>query len=123
MPRNVFPILLSCAILLLPSCVSSGKDSSLLNAEPAIDSVLSSAPRTLRLYFSSLPQVAVSEVKLIGSSGEVELRGLHTMAANDLMMEVAESLGDGTYQVEWQTTLAEDDSPQSGSYSFSVKRD
>ena len=81
-----FVFVLLCAQLI--SCVTNGAYSPLLRAEPEIGSELTRAPRTLRLYFDALPNVSQSSLRLVGPNGEHQLRGLHTMADNDLMIEI-----------------------------------
>jgi methionine-rich copper-binding protein CopC len=106
---------------LLISCAVSGQESPFLGAEPGVDSVLSNAPRTLRLFFQQLPDVAQSEVTLVGPGGPVNLRGLHTMGANDLMMEIFDETANGVYTVNWRTVVADDPNQYSGSYTFTVQ--
>ncbi|MEX2469686.1 MAG: hypothetical protein WD396_08025, partial [Pseudohongiellaceae bacterium] len=80
-------------ILCLPAgvliaCAAGEPYSPLNDAEPAIDATLERAPRTLRLYYDALPEVSRSSLRLLGPQGEYPLRGLHTMAADDLMAEI-----------------------------------
>ncbi len=108
------------AIPVLAACTSTTSYSPLLSAEPEIDGNLSRVPRTLRLYYDALPDVSRSSLKLIGPNGEHQLRGLHTMAADDLMIEIMDPVTDGNYTVEWSTVVGDDPAVYSGSYSFSV---
>lgn len=108
--------------LLLPACAAPGPHTPLLSAEPAIDSSLTRAPRNLRLYFEALPDVERSSLTLVGPAGEYELRGLHTMAADDLMVEILNpAVPAGDYTVQWTTVVGEDPTVYSGSYSFRVQ--
>jgi methionine-rich copper-binding protein CopC len=68
-----------------------------------------------------LPDVSRSVVTLTGPAGELTLRGLHTMGANDLMMEIYDEVISGSYTVEWQTRFEGDTVQYSGSYRFSVQ--
>ena len=117
-------ITLRFALLAIPAlllaCAAPANDSPLLRAEPEIGAELQRAPRTLRLYFEALPDVSQSSVRLLGSSGEFQLRGLHTMAADDLMIEIMEPLTPGEYTVEWTTVVGADPSLYAGSYTFTV---
>lgn len=107
---------------LLTGCVASGEYSPLLRAEPAADSVLTRAPRTLRLLYDALPDVSQSSVSLVGPAGEYRLRGMHTMGADDLMIEIFEPAAtDGDYTVNWSTVVASDPAVYRGSFSFSVR--
>ena len=113
-----FVFVLLCSQLI--GCVTNGAYSPLLRAEPEIGSELNRAPRTLRLYFDSLPNVSQSSLRLVGPSGEHQLRGLHTMADNDLMIEIMEPVTIGEYQLEWVTVVENDPSTYSGVFNFTV---
>lgn len=104
----------------LSACASSSDYTPLLRAEPEIGGELSRSPRTLRLYYDALPDVSRSSLKLIGPSGEHRLRGLHTMAADDLMIEIMDPVTNGDYTVEWTTVVADDPTAYSGVFSFTV---
>jgi len=105
-------------LLGLSTCTTPGAYSPLLSAEPEIGATLSREPRTLRLYFSALPDVSRSSLRLLGPSGEHQLRGLHTMAADDLMIEIMDPVTQGTYTVEWSTAVENDPQLYSGSFNF-----
>ncbi len=113
-----FVFVLLCSQLI--GCVTNGAYSPLLRAEPEIGSELNRAPRTLRLYFDSLPNVSPSSLRLVGPNGEHQLRGLHTMADNDLMIEIMEPVTIGEYQLEWVTVVENDPSTYSGVFNFTV---
>jgi len=113
-----FVFVLLCSQLI--GCVTNGVYSPLLRAEPEIGSELNRAPRTLRLYFDSLPNVSQSSLRLVGPNGEHQLRGLHTMADNDLMIEIMEPVTIGEYQLEWVTVVENDPSTYSGVFNFTV---
>lgn len=120
-----FKSIFSYALVLLlaltfSACTSTGSTTPLLRAEPAVDSILRQSPRTLRLYFSALPDVSQSSLSLFGPAGEYQLRGLHTMAADDLMIEILDTAGEGTYTVEWTTRVGDDPTLYSGSYQFTI---
>lgn len=64
------------------------------------------SPRFIQLHFNKAPEVATSRIELVDANGNsVQLRGLHTMGANDLMILVQEPLKDGRYQVKWQASF------------------
>ena len=113
-----FVFVLLCSQLI--GCVTNGAYSPLLRAEPENGSELNRAPRTLRLYFDSLPNVSQSSLRLVGPNGEHQLRGLHTMADNDLMIEIMEPVTIGEYQLEWVTVVENDPSTYSGVFNFTV---
>ncbi len=106
----------------LSSCAAPQAPTPLIGSEPAAGEVISERlPRTLRLYYSSLPDVAASTVTLSGPEGDYTLRGMHTMGADDLMMEIYRpALTNGEYTVQWQTQVEGDTNTYSGSYSFEV---
>lgn len=117
-----FAFLFPCLVLTMNGCLQPREYSPLLQAEPAPGATLSRAPRTLRLYYDALPDVSRSSLSLTGPGGEYPLRGLHTMAADDLMIEIMEPLTPGEYEVQWATVVGDDSTLYSGSYSFSVVR-
>jgi len=120
--RKLFDII---TVLLLSSilsaCVSERDYSPLLRAEPERNSELTRAPRTLRLFYDALPDVSQSSLKLVGPGGEHQLRGLHTMAADDLMIEIMDPVTTGDYSVEWRTAVGDDPTVYSGHFNFSVR--
>lgn len=108
----------------LVSCAGSTDYSPFLGAEPAEDSVLNRAPRNLRLYYDALPDVPNSSLTLTGPGGNYDLRGFHTMGADDLMIEITNpSIPDGDYVVEWSAVVGDDPNVYEGSYRFSVVTD
>ena len=105
-------------------CASSTDYSPLLRAEPAADSVLNRAPRNLRLFYNALPDVPSSSLTLTGPGGNYDLRGFHTMGADDLMIEITNpSIPDGDYVVDWSAVVGDDSTVYEGSYRFSVVTD
>ncbi len=111
-------ILIAIFGLLLFSCAASPPPSPLLSAEPEIDSTLTRAPRTLRLYYSALPDVSKSSLRLVGPEGDLALRGLHTMAADDLMIEILDQVTPGSYTVFWETVVEGDPLEHAGNFQF-----
>lgn len=109
-----------CLGLSLSSCSNNQDYSPLMRAEPEIGGTLTRVPRTLRLYYSALPDVSQSSLRLIGPQGEHALRGLHTMAADDLMIEIMDPVTIGSYTVEWTTVVGDDPTTYSGSFDFTV---
>ena len=90
--NKVVKIALALMVTFLVACASSQPDSPLLRAEPAADASLARAPRNLRLFYEALPDVSQSSLRLVGPGGEHALRGLHTMIADDLMIEILDPL-------------------------------
>lgn len=119
-----FPAILSMvlSVMLLAGCTASSVNTPFINAEPEVSSILSRAPRTLRLFFTQLPDVERSSLTLTNSGGdELNLRGMHTMGADDLMIEINEQLPNGQYTVNWSTVVEGDPNQYNGSFSFFVQ--
>ena len=112
---------LALATLTLIGCASDSGYSPLLRAEPEIVAALTRAPRTLRLFYNALPDVEQSSLRLVGPNGEHQLRGLHTMAADDLMIEIMDPVTAGDYTVEWTTVVGGDPTVYSGTFGFSYR--
>lgn len=121
---RVTRVALALSVTLLVACTSSQPDSPLLRAEPSADASLTRAPRTLRLFYEALPDVSQSSLRLVGPGGEHALRGLHTMAADDLMIEILDPVeAPGNYTVHWTTVVANDSQTHEGSFSFTYSPD
>ncbi|MBG10513.1 MAG: hypothetical protein CMD92_05020 [Gammaproteobacteria bacterium] len=104
------------------ACGSAVSHLPMLNSEPKAGALLTRAPRTLRLFFAGLPDVDRSVLRLIGPNGEYRLRGLHTMAADDLMIEILDPLTPGSYTVEWTTVITNDTTIHAGKFDFTVTK-
>ncbi len=113
--------LLAVVSALLAACAGEPDYTPLVNSEPAADSIQTRMPRTLRLYYDALPNVEQSSLSLTGPAGEHALRGLHTMAADDLMIEIMEPLADGDYTVHWTAIVGDDPIEYSGEVKFSLQ--
>ena len=116
-PRSAFLVINAT----LAACGLAMSNSPILNSEPADGAVLTRAPRTLRLYFEGLPDVDRSTLRLQGPNGEHRLRGLHTMSADDLMIEILDPLTPGDYTVEWTTVIVNNPTIYSSTFSFTVE--
>ncbi len=110
------------SLALLLGCAAPVESSAFVRAEPEVNArIVERVPRTLRLFFEALPDVERSTVVLKGPEGEYLLRGLHSMGANDLMMEIYQpGVTNGIYTVEWSTVIAGDDARHHGIYRFEV---
>ena len=125
-PENPMTKLISLFTLLvitatLAACGSAIPHSPMLNSEPEAGAVLTRAPRTLRLYFKDLPDVVQSALRLVGPNGEHQLRGMHTMAADDLMIEILDPVTPGDYTVEWTTVIVNNPTVYSDTFDFTVE--
>ena len=105
----------------LAACGLAMPHSPILSSEPKEGAVLTRAPRTIRLYFEGLPDVDRSTLRLQGPNGEHRLRGLHTMSADDLMIEILDPLTPGDYTVEWTTVIVNNPTIYSSTFSFTVE--
>ena len=113
---------LTAALVLLGACTASQERTPFIGAEPEVGAVLTRAPRTLRLYYQALPDVPRSTLSLVGPDGNsLNLRGMHTMGADDLMIEINDEVPDGDYTVQWKTFVEGDPTEYQGSYSFTVR--
>ncbi|MBL4821768.1 MAG: copper resistance protein CopC [Gammaproteobacteria bacterium] len=117
---NAFSVPIALAVI-LAGCAIDQTNSPFISAEPEEGSVLTRAPRTLRLYFEKLPDVPRSTVSLQGPTGELNIRGMHTMGANDLMMEINDQVEDGEYTVYWTSYVGDDPKEYQGEFSFTVQ--
>ncbi|GJM13408.1 MAG: hypothetical protein DHS20C12_18110 [Pseudohongiella sp.] len=117
-------IALLLVALSLVGCAGSAEYSPFIGAEPAADSILNRAPRNLRLYYDALPDVPSSSLTLTGPGGNYDLRGFHTMGADDLMIEITNpSIPDGDYVVGWTAVVGDDPTVYEGSFGFTVTTD
>lgn len=107
-------------LIALSSCASNAAYSPLIDSEPAADSSVTRIPRNIRLYYDALPDVEQSNVVLTGPAGNYPMRGLHTMAADDLMMEILDPLTPGEYSVQWTTVVGDDPTVHEGVLNFTV---
>ena len=121
MKKSILLVAFLLATATFTACRLATPPSPMLSSEPEGGAFLSRAPRTLRLYFKDLPDVDQSTLRLVGPNGEHELRGLHTMAADDLMIEILDPVTPGSYIVEWTTVIADDTTVHSGKFDFTVK--
>ncbi|MFM1895548.1 MAG: hypothetical protein RLZZ385_622 [Pseudomonadota bacterium] len=120
--KPVMAITSLAAIMLLSACGATQQQTPFIGAEPEVGAVLTRAPRTLRLYYQELPDVPRSSLMLLGPGGNsLNLRGMHTMGANDLMIEINDQVPNGEYTVQWKTFVGDDPTEYEGSYTFSVQ--
>ena len=95
----------------------------LRRSEPANGAVLRATPSVIRLTFSEAPQLAFTEVELIGpDSQRVALSALRVAAPDSTAVVVADVLGPltaGRYRIAWQITSA-DGHPVRGRVAFRI---
>ena len=105
----------------LAACGLAMSHSPILSSEPAEGAVLTRARALYDSIFEGLPDVDRSTLRLQGPNGEHRLRGLHTMSADDLMIEILDPLTAGDYTVEWTTVIVSDPTIYSSTFSFTVE--
>lgn len=92
----------------------------LTKADPAIDGTVTTAPKTLTLWFNEKPEVALSGATIVTADNKPV--GTVKLAATDDSLAVAgpiaQDLKPGTYTVLWRTA-SKDGHAVRGKYSFS----
>jgi copper transport protein len=92
----------------------------LRRSAPASNEHLLKAPTELRLWFSELPQLSLTRVRLLGADGsEIPLGALSAAKEMSVVASIGRSLAMGEYVVVWQTAAA-DGHPSSGRIRFAV---
>jgi methionine-rich copper-binding protein CopC len=94
----------------------------LKSATPADKSTVKSSPGELDLTFTEGLNLKFSGIKVTGADKTAVKLGNSMLMQNDtvLMVPVSETLGAGTYTVEWHA-LSTDGHKTNGSYTFTVK--
>lgn len=89
---------------------------------PARDEVVADAPTVIRLRFSEKTEVAVSDIKLLGSDSAAVRLGKVVRGDDSLTIEapVLGTLGSGEYAVVWRTA-GKDGHPIRGRYTFRLE--
>ena len=94
----------------------------LRSSSPADGEHLATAPRELRLTFTEAPELAVTRIELLASTGErVQLGALRTRpdSATVVIAPITDRLSGGAYTTNWQIAGA-DGHPVRGSFTFVV---
>lgn len=86
---------------------------------PEKDQTLKEPVKAVRIWFTEDPDVALSQLRLMGPQGEVSLEHMHSMGDKDLMASVTDALAPGKYTVKWRTA-GDDGHVQRGEWSFEV---
>src|SRR3989440_5295532 len=123
--RNlVFAVPLAlCLTLLLPAIASA--HAILLRSDPAKDSVLSIAPKQVRMWYSEALNPAFSTAVVVnGETKRVDNRDAHISSSDQTEMDVTlqPNLPPSVYIVIWRTDSAADGHILRGSFIFSVAR-
>ena len=113
----LFAILL---LLLLPR--PAGAHASLLESDPAANSVIAQAPSTARLRFSEPVEPASSRVVLLDAGGATISDAPSRVAEDDahVMLLDMPPLGDGRYALQWRALSSLDGHTTEGTIPFAV---
>jgi len=92
----------------------------LLKSLPAANATMSSAPESIRLWFSQPPELAVTSVKVTGpGSAVVPLAPLSGGDSSLVVAPVKGTMAAGAYTVVWRT-MAKDGHVARGTFAFKV---
>lgn len=92
-------------------------------SEPSKGAELTTAPKTIRLWFSLPPEMGVTAVKLADADGTaIALGKPHrgSGASDPVDVDITDALHAGSYVVSWKTA-SKDGHPVTGDFSFTVK--
>ncbi len=116
-------LLAICLTLLFPAIASA--HAILLRSDPAKDSVLSIAPKQVRMWYSEALNPAFSTAVVVdGENKRVDNRDAHVSSSDQTEMDVTlqSNLPPAVYIVIWRTDSAADGHILRGSFIFSVAR-
>jgi methionine-rich copper-binding protein CopC len=91
----------------------------LVKSFPAEDQVVHQAPADIQLWFSQVPELALTKVRLLGPE-DVTVKVAKAVATDDVKsvkLAIVDSLPEGTYSVTWQTA-SPDGHKVRGEYAF-----
>ncbi len=91
----------------------------LVKSFPAEDQVVDQAPADIQLWFSQVPELALTKVRLLGPE-DVTVKVAKAVATDDVKsvkLAIIDSLPEGTYSVTWQTA-SPDGHKVRGEYAF-----
>jgi methionine-rich copper-binding protein CopC len=97
----------------------------LIKSEPAANDTLTTAPTTVKLWFTEPPELAVTSIKLLMPRGSdttrISMSVVHRDAAERaaVVADIASPLRAGRYVIAWKTT-ASDGHPATGAIPFVV---
>ena len=100
--------------------LSSAKHATLVSSAPAANSRLASSPTRIRLVYSEPVEGKLAKVSLVPSAGApIVLRAGADPRDVHAVIAPVDSLGAGTYKVEWRVVSA-DGHPVDGTFTFAV---
>jgi len=121
--RSATSILILAAMLLAAALPAAALGHALLqSSDPAAGATLGSAPSMVSLTFGETPDVRLSSIKVLDSSGTDQVSG-PIQALADPPHSIGAPIrpvGDGVYTVTWRTVSAVDGHIAAGSFAFGV---
>lgn len=106
------------AVLLSPALLIA--HAKLVRSNPVSGATLTSPPVDLRLWFSERPEVALTKLDLLDSTGaSISLAPPTAIDSNGVRAAINGRLGNGKYTLTWQTA-ASDGHQTSGTFSFTL---
>ena len=81
---------------------------------------LTSSPHHIQVWYTQLPDAAISQLLLEGVAGEISLGDTTVKKDKSLMAMVPSVLADGDYTVKWRTA-GDDGHTQRGDFAFTVR--
>ena len=98
----------------------AGAHALLTKADPADGASLSSAPRSVTLQFTEAPDIQLSRIDVIDTTGATHQRGEPTAVAPRGLRVGVETLPKGVYTVSWRVVSRVDGHLTAGAYAFGV---
>jgi copper transport protein len=123
--RGTGAALLLAAVLASGSADRAHAHAVLRVAEPPEGATLDETPAAIRLTFSERPDAALSEIRVVGTTGAAYEVGRAVLALNDpLSVSInLRPLDGGVYTVSWRIVSSVDGHATSGAYAFGVGAD
>ena len=81
---------------------------------------LTSSPHHIQVWYTQLPDDAISQLLLEGADGDISLGDTTVKEDKSLMAMVRSVLADGNYTVKWRTA-GDDGHTQRGDFTFTVR--
>ena len=81
---------------------------------------LTSSPHHIQVWYTQLPDDAISRLLLEGVDGDVSLGDTTVKEDKSLMAMIPSALADGNYTVKWRTA-GDDGHTQRGDFTFTVR--
>ena len=110
-------------LALVVAGVHLGTHLSLEDSSPKQDETLAASPETVTLWFTEVPQMAGTSVRLLPEGGrplELEPAAARADDSTVVVLDVSKTLADGDYRVMWRA-MARDGHTIRGDFGFSVR--